>query len=66
MFELCLSNLEIWKVSRQRSNSSSYQGNTYILNGVTEARESLASSQALPALKVALDDECSGKGLVRG
>ena len=25
---------------------------------------SLASSQALPALKVAIDDECSGKGLV--
>ena len=27
------------------------------------ARSWLASSQALPALKVALDDECSGKGL---
>ena len=25
---------------------------------------SVASSQALPALKVAIDDECSGKGLV--
>ena len=27
------------------------------------AQKDLASSQALPALKVALDDECSGKGL---
>ena len=29
----------------------------------SEARKTVASSQALPALKVALDDECSGKGL---
>ena len=27
-------------------------------------QEYLASSQALPTLKVAMDDECSGKGLV--
>ena len=29
---------------------------------ISSAHDGIASSQALPALKVAIDDECSGKG----
>ena len=40
------------------------QSGDFIQLGLARWWFSLASSQGLPALKVAIDDECSGKGLV--